>query len=64
LELWQAIAQAAGVNIQPTFGPQRAGDIPHSLASIQKAKELIGYDPQYRLIDGVKITYDWFKKHF
>jgi UDP-N-acetylglucosamine 4-epimerase len=63
-ELWQAIAQAAGVNIQPIFGPQRAGDIPHSLASIQKAKDLIGYDPQYRLIEGVKITYDWFKKHF
>jgi UDP-N-acetylglucosamine 4-epimerase len=64
LELWDAIAQAAEIDIQPTFGTQRAGDIPHSLASIQKAKDLIGYDPQFRITEGIKITYDWFKTHF
>jgi UDP-N-acetylglucosamine 4-epimerase len=64
LELWEAIAQAAEIDIQPTFGPHRAGDIPHSLASIQKAKDLIGYDPQYRITEGIKITYDWFKMYF
>jgi UDP-N-acetylglucosamine 4-epimerase len=64
LELWDAIAQAAEIDIQPTFGTQRAGDIPHSLASIQKAKDLIGYDPQFRITEGMKITYDWFKTHF
>ncbi len=64
LELWDAISQAAEIDIQPIFGPHRAGDIPHSLASIQKAKDLIGYNPQYRITDGIKITYDWFKSHF
>jgi len=38
VELWEAIAVAAGTDVQTTFGPPRAGDIPHSLASIEKAK--------------------------
>ena len=61
VELWEAIAAAAGTDIQPVFGPPRAGDIPHSLASIEKAKGLFGYDPQFRLREGIKITFDWFK---
>lgn len=64
VELWDAIASAAGTDVQPTFGPQRAGDIPHSLASIEKAKKLFGYDPQFRLIDGIKITFDWFRGEY
>jgi UDP-N-acetylglucosamine 4-epimerase len=61
VELWEAIAAAAGTEVQPVFGPPRAGDIPHSLASIEKAKGLFGYDPQFRLREGIAITYDWFK---
>jgi UDP-N-acetylglucosamine 4-epimerase len=61
VELWDAIASAAGTEVQPSFGPPRAGDIPHSLASIEKAKKLFGYDPQFRLREGIKITFDWFK---
>ncbi len=61
VELWEAIAVAAGTDLQPVFGPPRAGDIPHSLASIEKAKGLFGYDPQFRLREGIKITFDWFK---
>ncbi len=64
VELWDAIASAAGTDVQPTFGPPRAGDIPHSLASIDKAKSLFGYDPQFRLRDGIKITFDWFKEEY
>ncbi len=64
VELWDAIASAACTDVQPTFGPSRAGDIPHSLASIDKAKSLFGYDPQFRLRDGIKITFDWFKAEY
>lgn len=64
VELWDAIASAAGTDVQPTFGPPRAGDIPHSLASIEKAKKLFGYDPQFRLRDGIKITFDWFRGEY
>jgi UDP-N-acetylglucosamine 4-epimerase len=64
LELWEAIAAAAGTDIQPEFGPPRAGDIPHSLASIEKARALFGYNPQFRLNEGIGITYEWFKKTY
>jgi len=64
VELWEAIAVAAGTDVQTTFGPPRAGDIPHSLASIEKAKWLFGYDPKIRLKEGIRITYDWFTKEY
>jgi UDP-N-acetylglucosamine 4-epimerase len=64
VELWEAIAAAAVTDVQPVFGPARAGDIPHSLASIEKARRLFGYDPQVRLREGVRITYEWFKKEY
>ena len=64
VELWSAIATAAGADLQPEFGPPRAGDIPHSLASIEKAKNLFGYDPQIRLNEGIEITYKWFKEQY
>jgi UDP-N-acetylglucosamine 4-epimerase len=41
-------------------GANRAGDIPHSLASIDKAKELLAYNPQYSLQEGLKIAVDWY----
>ncbi len=42
------------------YGPNRAGDIPHSLASIDKAKTMLGYDPQYSLQEGLKEAIDWY----
>lgn len=42
------------------YGPNRAGDIPHSLASITKAKELLGYNPQFSLQQGLKEAIDWY----
>jgi len=51
-------SKIADVNV--IHGPNRAGDIPHSLASIDKAKELLGYNPQYSLQQGLKIAVDWY----
>lgn len=48
------------LNIEPTHGPNRAGDIPHSLASIDKAKNLMGYEPKYSMRDGLKEAVDWY----
>lgn len=42
------------------YGPNRMGDIPHSLASIDKAKRLLGYDPKYSLAEGLKEAVDWY----
>lgn len=42
------------------YGPNRAGDIPHSLASIDKAKMLLDYDPKYSMQDGLKEAVEWY----
>jgi len=49
-------------NIPVIHGPNRFGDIPHSLASIEKAKALLGYDPQYSMKDGLKEAVRWYGK--
>lgn len=42
------------------YGENRAGDIPHSLASIEKAKKILGYDPKYSLQQGLKEAVGWY----
>lgn len=51
----------AGIkNIEIKNGPNRIGDIPHSLASIDKAKKLLKYDPRYSLQEGLKVAVKWY----
>jgi UDP-N-acetylglucosamine 4-epimerase len=50
-------------NISIEYGPNRVGDIPHSLASIDKAKELLGYDPKFSLQEGLEEAVDWYWKN-
>ena len=49
--------------LEPNYGPLRAGDIPHSLASIDKAKELLGYAPQYSIKAGLQEATEWYYKN-
>jgi len=46
--------------LEPVYGPNRAGDIPHSLASIDKAKKLLGYNPKYSMSEGLKEAVNWY----
>lgn len=46
--------------IEPTHGPNRAGDIPHSLACVDKAKHLLGYNPQFSMKQGLKEAVKWY----
>ncbi len=48
----------AGVEV--IHGPKRVGDIPHSLANIDKARELLGYDPEYSMQQGLKEAVQWY----
>ena len=41
-------------------GPERLGDIPHSLASVEKAKELLGYHPLFSMKEGLKEAVKWY----
>ena len=47
-------------DVEIKLGPTREGDIPHSLASIDKARELLGYDPKYNIDDGLKEAIPWY----
>jgi UDP-N-acetylglucosamine 4-epimerase len=47
-------------DIQVIYGPNRVGDIPHSLASINKAKKLLAYNPQFSLEKGLKEAVNWY----
>lgn len=47
-------------NVEIVHGPNRAGDIPHSLASIEKAKELLGYKPTHFFEKGLQLSVRWY----
>ena len=46
--------------VEAVHGPYRAGDIPHSLANVDKAKKLLGYDPKYSMKEGLKEAVEWY----
>ncbi len=50
-------------NVEIKHGPNRAGDIPHSLASIEKARKNLGYNPDFNIQAGLKEAVDWYWKN-
>lgn len=63
IDIYYYLTGALGVNIEPNFGPDRKGDIKHSNADISKAKELLGYDPEYSFKDGIELAIEWYRKN-
>lgn len=65
-ELFAMIKQIAGSDLVPKYGPERRGDVKHSLADISKAKNLLEYDPGYSIMEGLKTTFEWYRRrhHF
>lgn len=65
-QLFTKIRELAGIfdkdilAIEPVYGPSRAGDIPHSLASIEKAKRLLGYSPVLNVEKGLEEALKWY----
>jgi UDP-N-acetylglucosamine 4-epimerase len=47
-------------DIKIIYGPNREGDIPHSLASIEKAKQLLNYNPKYSFTEGLQEAVKWY----
>jgi UDP-N-acetylglucosamine/UDP-N-acetylgalactosamine 4-epimerase len=65
-QVFEMIKEVAGSDLSPKYGPERKGDVRHSLADISKAKTLLGYDPSYSVKEGLKIAFEWYRKqhHF
>lgn len=51
-------------NVQPEFGPFRTGDVPHSQASVLKARTLLGYRPMYEVRGGLAEVIGWYFEKF
>lgn len=62
IDIYNHLNHVLGKDIQPIFGPTRRGDIKHSNADISKAKELLGYDPDWNFEKGIEVAIDWYKK--
>jgi UDP-N-acetylglucosamine 4-epimerase len=62
-ELFETIKEIAGSDLAPKYGPERKGDVKHSLADISKAKELLSYQPAYDIRQGLKIAFEWYRQH-
>lgn len=62
-ELVDKINELLEKDVSPTFGPERAGDIKHSNACIDKAKNMLGYQPDYSFSDGLELAVDWYKEN-
>jgi len=59
LDLVAGLNTILGTSIEPTFGPSRAGDVKHSLADIDKARRLLGYEPSTTFEEGLERTVAW-----
>jgi UDP-N-acetylglucosamine 4-epimerase len=59
-EIFYKICEIMDKNITPNYLPIRKGDIPHSNASIEKAKNMLGYIPEIVFEEGLKLTIDYF----
>jgi len=61
-ELFEMIKEIAGSDLAPKYGPERRGDVKHSLADIGKAKSLLGYNPSTTVREGMKLAFEWYRE--
>jgi len=61
-ETFKLLQNLTGYNGQPKYGPERGGDIKHSLADISKAESGLGYRPLVNFEEGLQRTVEWYRK--
>ena len=64
LELFNGLKNQAATLLEPIHGPERRGDVKHSLADISKAKKYLGYNPAVTVQEGLAKTFKWYKEQF
>jgi UDP-N-acetylglucosamine 4-epimerase len=63
-DLFMIIKEIAGSDLVPKYGPERTGDVKHSLADISKAKDSLSYKPIANIKDGLKTTFEYYRRQF
>ena len=61
-ELFEILKGIAGSDLAPKYAPERAGDVRHSLADISRAKNLLGYNPEVTVREGLKKAFEWYRE--
>ena len=61
--LFDKLSKLLNKNIKAKYANERAGDIKHSNADISKAKELLDYNPEYSMDEGLELTIEWYKNN-
>lgn len=59
-ELWAMIKEITKSQADPSYGPTRGGDIPHSLADVSKIKKSLGYIGYYNIIEGLNKSLSFY----
>lgn len=62
-QLFNYLREEAGSSLQPIHGPERPGDVRHSLADIEKARQLLGYEPSVTVKTGLAKTWQWYQSN-
>ncbi len=62
-DLYGEIAGLLGSGLRPEYVPPRAGDVRHSLADVSKAREFLGYEPRYRVGEGLAEAIQWYREN-
>ena len=60
-ETFQVLKELTGYSGEAAVGPERAGDVKHSLADITRARQRFGYSPEVSFHDGLRRTVDWYR---
>lgn len=63
IDIYYELCKALGKDIEPIFGPDRPGDIKHSNADISKARELLGYEPEWSFERGIEAAIEWYREN-
>ncbi len=63
IDIYHYLCKALKKDVEPEFGPDRAGDIKHSNADIGKARKLLGYNPEYSFETGIELAIGWYREH-
>ena len=62
-DIYKYLCKALGKDVEPHYGPARKGDVRDSNADISRARELLGYDPEFDFEKGITLAIDWYKEY-
>ena len=63
IDIYNHLCKALDKDVEPNYGPPRKGDVRDSNADISKARELLGYDPEYDFEKVIALAIDWYKEY-